>query len=296
MGRRKFLFSTVVASITAVFLSGCGSNTGPSGPQKPSVYDRVIQSGTIRASYAVYPPYSLKDPNTGKMSGLYVDALEEAARRLELKVQWTEEVGWGAIFEGLNSDRHDIFGAGIWRNATRSKVGDFSRPLIYNVIKVWGRPDEKRFSGDWSKINDPSVRIATLDGAVEDLIAKSDYPKATRVSVPQLAPWTDVLLNITSRKADVTFAEPSAVNLFLEKNPGTLKDLSPDKPVRVFANAYAFKLGEEKFKSMLDGALEEIINDGTLERIIAKYERHPGEFYRIARPYELPAMQAGARR
>jgi ABC-type amino acid transport substrate-binding protein len=292
MRRRQFVVRSIacVVAFVALILAGCASDWKPGTP-KPSVYDRVIQSGVIRASYANYPPYCIKDPNTGKMSGLYVDTLEEAARRLGLKVEWTEEVGWGAIFEGLNSDRHDIFGAGIWRNASRSKVGDFSRPLIYNVIKVWGRADEKRFR-DWSKINSHEVRISTLDGAIEDVIAKSDFPNAARTSVPQLSPWTDVLLNITSKKADVTFAEPAAVNLFLDKNPGALIDLAPDKPLRVFANAYAFKLGEEKFKAMLNGALDEIIYDGTLDKIIAKYERHPGEFYRVAKPYELPAGTA----
>ena len=198
----------------------------------------------------------------------------------------TEEVGWGAIFEGLNSDRHDVFGAGVWRNSTRGKVGDFSEPLFYNVIKVYGRADEDRFAslGD---INQPGVRISSVDGAIEDVIAKSDFPKAQQVSVSQLNPWSDVLLNITTNKADVTFAEPAAVNLFLDKNPGTLRDLLPAQPVRVFGNTYAFKLGEPAFKSMLNAALEEIRNDGTLENILKRYERFPGEYLRVANRYKL---------
>ena len=127
-----------------------------------------------------------------------------------------------------------------------------------------------------------------MDGAVEDVIASTDYPKAKKVSVPQLNPWSDVLLNISSGKADLTFAEPSAVNLYLEKNPGTIVELFPDKPIRVFANTYAFKLGEPKFKAMLDACLEEMLNDGTIERILKRYEKHPGEFYRAAKPYALP--------
>src|ERR1035438_8101680 len=117
-------------------------NTQRSSEQ--SVYDRVIKSGVIKASYANYPPYCIKDPNSGKLSGIFVETLDEAGRRLALKVDWVEEVGWGAIFEGLNSNRHDIFGAGIWQNSSRAKVGDFSRPLFFNVIKLWGRPNEKR--------------------------------------------------------------------------------------------------------------------------------------------------------
>jgi ABC-type amino acid transport substrate-binding protein len=184
-----------------------------------------------------------------------------------------------------------MFGAGLWQNSSRSKVAAFSQPLIYNPIMVWVRPNETRFNeSDFSILNSPQVRISAQDGAVEDLIAKSDYPNATKVSVPQLSPWTDVLLNITSKKADLTFAEPAAVNLFLDKNPGALKDIDPDMPVRVFANAYAFKLGEEKFKEMLNGALQEMVDDGTMEKIIRKYEHHPGEFYRDAKPYALPGV------
>ena len=257
---------------------------------KSSLYDRVIKSGVIRASYASYPPYCIKDPNTGKMSGTFVDILNEVGKRLDLKIEWTEDVGWGAIFEGLNSGRHDIFGAGIWQNSTRGKVADFSKPLFYNVIKLYGRPDETRFSANLDDLNNSHVKISTLDGAIEDIIAMSDYPAATRVSVPQLNPWTDVLLNITTKKADVTFAEPVAVNLFLEKNPGTLKELMPDKPLRIFANCYAFKLGEGEFKAMLNSALDEIYNDGTLDKILKKYEKQPGEFWRLAKLYEIPKM------
>ena len=260
--------------LAALLLAGCQSEES-----KESVYDRVQATGEIRASYAVYPPYSIQDANTGALSGVFVETLNEIGERLGLKIKWVEPVGWGEIFQGLNSNRHDIFGAGLWKNEERSKVGDFSTPLFCNPIKVYGRSNETRVKA-LTDINRPEIRISMQDGAAESHIAASDYPKAQQVSVTQLNPWTDVLLNIVSNKADVTFAEPSAVNLFLDKNPGQLRDLLPKEYVRLFANAYAFKLGEPKFKEMLNTALEEIRKDGTLEAIVRKYERRPGEFVR----------------
>lgn len=287
--RARFAVGVISILILAIIaFTGCGQAPTVQAQAKPSLYDRVIASGVIRASYANYPPYCIKDPNTGKLSGIFVEVLNEAGKRLGLKVEWVEEVGWGAIFEGLNSDRHDVFGAGIWRNSSRGKVGDFSRPLFFNVIKVYGKPGEKRYDDSLDSINSSEARISTMDGAVEDVIATTDYPNAKKVSVPQLNPWSDVLLNISSGKADLTFAEPSAVNLYLEKNPGTIAELFPNKPIRVFANTFAFKLGEPKFKAMLDSCLEEMLNDGTIERILKSYEKHPGEFYRVAKPYALP--------
>ena len=285
-------FFLALAVIAALTVSACNPSGTPT--TKQSVYDRVIASETIRASYANYPPYAIKDPNTGKLSGIFVDVLEEVGKRLGLKVSWVEEVGYGTIFEGLNSDREDIFGAGVWRNSTRGKVGDFSEPLFYNVINAYGRVDESRFA-NLDAVNNANVKISTQDGAIDDIIAKSDYPNAQRVSVSQLNPWSDVLLNIVSKKADLTFAEPAAINLYLDKNPGTLKNLAPDHPLRVFANAYAFKLGEPAFKSMINSALEEIANDGTLERILRKYEKHPGEFYRLAPLYVTPGINEATR-
>lgn len=288
LGRRHALTALAALAVVSTGLTTSACTNQPTQAAHESVYARVLKSGTIRASYADYPPYAIKDAKTGQLSGIYVDTLNEVGKRLNLKVKWAEEVGWGAIFESLNSNRVDIFGAGIWRNATRGKVGDFSSPLIYNVIKVYGRPDGKTFAST-DDINKPDVRIATLDGAIEDVIAKSDYPAAQKVSVPQLNPWSDVLLNITSKKADLTFAEPAAVNLYLEKNPGTLVELFPDQPIRVFANAYAFKLGEPEFKAMIDSAIQEMQSDGTIERIIRKYEKRPGEYLRVTPPYVLPA-------
>ncbi|MGD2085599.1 MAG: ABC transporter substrate-binding protein [Candidatus Aminicenantes bacterium] len=277
-------------SVFLIFQSACttGGDSATKTSREESLYDRVMRTGEIRASYADYPPYCIKDPKTRKLSGIMVEALNEAAKRLKLNVNWKEEVGWGTIFEGLKSNRYDVFGAGVWRNASRGKVSDFSRPMFYNVILLYGHPNETRFSENLEEINNPSVRISTQDGAMDDLIAKSDFPKAKRVSLPQLSQWTDVLLNITTGKADITFAEPGAVNLFLEKNPGTLKELLPDRPIRFFGTCFAFKLGEIEFKTMLDSALEEIINDGTFEKIIRKYEKHPGEVYRVAKPYQEP--------
>jgi ABC-type amino acid transport substrate-binding protein len=297
MDRRSFIGKGLIGVLLSAVLTaaGCRFNSG-SVTTTNSVYDRVTQSGTIRASYAVYPPYCIKDPNTGKMSGLFVDVLEEAGRRLGLKVEWTEEVGWGSIFEGLNANRDDVFGAGLWQNASRSKAAAFSNPIIFNPIMVWVRSGDTRFNEkDFESLNSPKVKISVQDGAVEDLISKSDYPLAARVSVPQLSPWTDVLLNITSRKADLTFAEPAAVDLFLDKNPGTLTDIDPENPIRVFPNAYAFKLGEVKLQEMLNGALDEMIDDGTMEKLIRKYEHHPGEFYRVAKPYAIPEKASGSK-
>jgi hypothetical protein len=72
-----------------------------------TVYDRVMKSQTIRCGYGLWSVYLHKDPNTGKMGGIYYDYMEALGKNLGLKIEWTEEVGWGDYIAGLKGDRFD---------------------------------------------------------------------------------------------------------------------------------------------------------------------------------------------
>ena len=268
-----------------LLVAGCGVKTATQS-QPGATQQKVLAAGKIRASYAIYEPLCMRGAD-GKLTGVGVEILEEVGKRLNVEIEWTEEVGWGAIFEGLQAGRHDVFGTGVWQNGSRGRVGLFSRPLFFNPIKAWGRPGETRYKRI-EDMNAAGVKISTQDGAMEDLIAQADFGKATQVSIPQLSPWSDVLMNITTSKADVTFAAPDAVHAFLENNPGTLAELFPDQPLRVFPTCFAFGPGSFGLRDMVDSALAEILNDGTVDRILRKYSKTEGSFYRVARPYQLP--------
>ncbi len=257
----------------------------PSKTDSSHILDTVLKKGEIRAGYLIYPPYFIKDTETGEFSGIFYDITELIGKKLDLKIEWTEEVGYADIFTGIDSGRYDVFASGIWPGATRAKAGYFSTPVFYSLIKAWGRTDDHRFDNNILAINSPNVRIATIDGAMEDIIAKADFEKAQKVSLPQLSPWVQNLLNITSGKADVTFAEPSTVHLFLKNNPGALREIAPNQPLRVFGNSIAIKRGEDEFKHLIDAAINEAVFSGEIDRILQKYESSPDEFPRPAIPY-----------
>lgn len=282
--------------LSVILLSGCSSLLKGKAPAKSlSLYDRVLTSGQIRCGYLVYPPYCLKDPNSGKLSGVFVEVMEALGQKLGLRIVWAEEVGYESIFAGLQADRYDVFASGLWPNAARGKVADFSKPIFFSSIKAYGRSHDSRFLNNLGAVNSQSVRIAVIDGAMEDFIARSDFAKAKRISLTQLSPFSQNLLNVATRKADITFAEPGIVNIFQRDNPSALQELAPGKPLRIFGNAFVFKLGEAKFKSMFDTALTELINDGTVERLVAKYEPAPGVFLRTALPYQVaPRLKEAA--
>lgn len=65
-----------------------------------SVSDRVVSNGEIRIGYIVYPPLLYKDAESGQLSGVSYEIVEAAAKKLNLKTNWVEEVGWGSALEG----------------------------------------------------------------------------------------------------------------------------------------------------------------------------------------------------
>jgi polar amino acid transport system substrate-binding protein len=287
MNNTKIVLLVVVvallASLVGVKMFSGSSTSGISGN---SVYNRVVSSGVIRACYVVYPPASIKDPNTGKLSGTFVETLNKVAENMGLKVDWNTEVGWGDMIQALNSDKCDIIGSPSWSNSTRGKSAEFSQPVYYSGANAYVQANDTRFDKDITVANNAIYKLATLDGEASQLIASQQFPKAQTLQMPQLTDVSQMLLSVADGKADMAFLESSVANQFIKNNPGKVKNITPLKPLVIYANVMLIKKGEFTFKSSIDNAILELLNNGYIDGVINKYEKeYPGGFYRVAVPY-----------
>ncbi len=251
--------------------------TKTKGVQQESVADQVLSRGSIRLGYVVYPPMLIKDPNTGKLSGISYDIVEQAAKNLGLRTEWTEEVGWGSMIEGLRTNRYDMIGTAIWPNASRAREATFSVPIMYSVVYPYARSDDFRFDRDLSKANKSNITLATTDGEMSSFIAKSDFPDAKTYALPQLSSVSELLVGLVGGKADLTFVEPAIANDFLKSHPGAIKRVG-EVPVRTFGNVFAVKRGEHELVSMWNTAITELIADGTVKRAVEHYHAQDSFF------------------
>src|SRR5207253_3108802 len=115
---------------------------------------------TLRAGYIVYPPYIIKDPKTGVLSGIFYDLTMKLAEQLGLKIEWIEEAGYGTIFTSLESGRYDVYAGGVWANSTRSKVGYLTAPAFYNAMFAYARTNDHRFDSSLDVVNNPNIKIS----------------------------------------------------------------------------------------------------------------------------------------
>ena len=261
-----------------------GSVTRSSG----STLATVLKNGEIRVGYVIYPPGMIKDANTGKLSGIFHDALEEAGRNLNLKINWVEEVSWGTMIEGLKAGRYDMVGSPVWPSAQRATQADFTMPITYSVISVYARANDARFDTSYDAINATGVRISVVDGELAQTIAQNQFPNAKVVSLPQLSDISQSLLNVSTGKADVAFVEPYIADAFLKSNPGSIKNVQPSNPLRVNGNSMIVGQDQAAFKALLNTALEEELNSGFIDGLVTKYQTSPNSFYPVAKPFTLP--------
>jgi len=246
-----------------------------------NVYDRVIRTGTLRCAYTPYSIGLMKDPNTGQLSGIYHDVIETLAANLNLKVEWGEEVGWGNQIEGLNAGRYDLICSPASLNSGRARAADFSIPLYYSPVHIWARKDDATVNADLKALDEPAIRISTLDGEQTSVFADQFFPHAKKVSLPQSSPFSDLMLQVTTGKADIVFAEPLTVQEFLKNNPGSLRQVTPnDAPLLVVPNIILLPRGQFEFKEMIDNGLREMFNSHLIDRIIDKYEKLPNSYIR----------------
>ncbi len=255
--------------------------------QRESIYDRVMRTKTIRCSYASYPPFTTKDPNSGQLSGVFYDLIEEMGRRWDLDIQWVEEVSYGNIPEGYATHRYDLFCSPIWPNALRSKTSMFSIPLYYSVITTWVRSNDNRFDTNLNTLNDPQYKIAVVDGDVTNAIAQASFPKAQHLPIALGADFYQQWQDVVSGKADAVFGELISAELFLKNNPGSLKNASPTHPIRVLPNTIMLPPNEQKFMNMINVLLFELQNEDFLQKTLAKHISNPSLLLPANYPYRM---------
>jgi len=237
-----------------------------------STYQRVLDSGVIRCGYVNWKPYYYKDPNTNVPAGINFDIMNEIAKTLDLKVEWTEEIGWGTIGEGFKTGRYDAVCTSMWPDAGKYKNLSLSVPFFYSAPTAYVRVDDKRFDGHAERINKPDTKIAVIDGALTYNLAKQAFPQAQLVALPQMVDNAEYLLTVETKKADIAIMDPDEIKTYMQSNPGKLRPVSNVAPARVLPHVMAFPANEPQFTAMMNAALQVLIDNGFMTEMRKKYE------------------------
>ena len=289
----KTLQALLTSALAAIIAVGAVYAIHPTTEQpgaKESVFDRVMRTGILRCGYLIYRPEVIKDPNTGELSGYVFDIVNEIGRQLNVKVEWTTEIGFGFqnIPEDFKLGRYDAVCSGFVESAAHARAALFSIPVDYAPEYAYVRTDDTRFDQSLDGINNPDIKIAQIDGEVTQAIAKEIFPLAGSYSLPETSDVSLALEAVATGKADVAISAVATANGYLEHNAGKLKIIRNHMVKAWIQPVMAFPHGEHDFKYVVDATIRGLEQNGFIEKTFRKYDPNLNSYLMIARPYQAP--------
>lgn len=255
--------------------------------KKETAFERVMKTHALRCSYISRAHHFTIDPAAKKISGLDYEVMEAIGKLTHLKIDWVEETGVGAFPELLSSGKVDAHCVTMWTNVARSTRVIATSPVLYTPVYAYVRADDDRFDNNIEALNQDDKIISVADSGTMKAIADASFPKAKQFALPGLSTEAELLLNVATRKADATFADELAVSDYNKNNPDKrLKRVAGVPALRTYAESFDVAMGEWALRELLTTAVNELQNNGTVERILTKYENTPGEIRRVVMPYE----------
>lgn len=246
------------------------------------VSDNVFQSRVLRCGYAIVAPQLTRDPNTGQLGGPIYDIANLIADTMGWTLEWTEEVPFTTALEGLYTGRYDVFCTPLFARPNFMTRADFVGPFHYVPVNVYVRPDDEGRFTTRTALNDPAVRVGMIDGTIPQFIARTDFPRATTVNLPEMSDYAENMLLLTTGKADVTFVDAGVASSFLKQHPGAIVPVTAIGPLRVYPVVFAIKKGETPLLNTLNDVVTYLHDNGQVRAILDKYDASEQLFMRQA--------------
>ncbi len=254
--------STPAAGSSAASASAAGS----SAAAEPEDAFTTVESGKLHmATNAAFPPYEMTDDNGG-FEGIDVEIATAIADKLGLELV-VDDMDFSSVINAVQGGKADIAMAGLTVNEERKQNVDFTASYATGVQVVIVPEDS-----DIATVDDLSNdKMIGTQEATTGYIYCSDTPENGGYGEDHVVAYTNgatAIQALLGGKVDAVVIDNEPAKAFVAANP-TLKILDTE----YVTEEYAIGISKEN-NALLDavnGALEELIADGTVQSIVDKY-------------------------
>jgi polar amino acid transport system substrate-binding protein len=268
--RKRLLLSGFLG--LALFAAACGQEEtaggggggGGGGGATPEPTFTTLQEGVLQAGSCLdYPPF--ESVEGGDEVGFDVDLVEAIAERLGLEVEWVR-ADFDTIFTAVAGNQFDMVAAASTITEEREQVVDFSDPY-YNsrqalVVNTAETPDIAS-TEDLGEGDTVGVQRGTTgkDWAEENLV-----PNGVQLTTFTNAP--DALRDLEAGNIVAVVADEPFVAEAIQGLQG-LEVVQPIDTDELYG--FAFSPENPELREAVNGALAELIEDGTYQQIFEQY-------------------------
>lgn len=264
---KKFASLLAALLLTTTVLAGCGSSStssaGTTGSAASAASTATGNSTLIMATNAFFEPYEYYEGE--KIVGIDAEIGEAIAKKLGMEFK-ISDMDFDSIIPALQSGKATIGMAGMTVTEDRKKNVDFTQSYATG-IQVVIVPETSNIA----TIDDlTGKKIGVQQGTTGDLYC-SDTPENGGFgedAVTRYNKGSDAIIALTSGKVDCVVIDNEPAKAFVKANSG-LKILDTEYANEDYAIAMA--KGNDELLKKIDGALAELIADGTVKSIVNKY-------------------------
>lgn len=270
MKKLSFLFILILS--TVLLMAACGGKEKNDTDEmqqegnKPTeknneLLTKIEKEGKLLVgTEGTYPPFTFHDEN-GKLTGFDVEIATEVAKRLGVEAEFLE-TQWDAMFAGLDAKRFDMVANQVGIKPEREEKYAFSRPYITSTAVLVAHEENSEIKS-----------FADLKGKKAAQSMTSNYAEMARENNAEIIGvdgFNQAIELILSKRADVTINENLS---FLD-----FKKAKPDAKVKIIAESdnasksgLMFRKDSDTLVESVDAALEDMIADGTYDKISLKW-------------------------
>ena len=188
----------------------------PTLAQTKSHLQTVLERGTLRVgTTGDFNPMSVRDTATNAYKGFDIEAMEQLAKDLGVKVEWVS-TEWATLVAGLAADRYDIFAGGSSLNMARAKTVAFTDPYLEaGTVPLVLNKNAAKFK-NWADVNKKGTTVAVLLGTVFEEQARAHFPAATVKAIEKPANGYQEVL---AGRADVTITSNIEAATLVQTHP-----------------------------------------------------------------------------
>lgn len=218
------------------------------------------------ATASTYPPYEFIN-EAGKLDGFDRDLMEEIGRRIGEEIVWQDTGHYDMVIPSLVTGRSDVIAAGMSATPIRAKRVLFTVPYVPTAavfVSAAGReidtPDDLR-----------GLRGAVPVGTTQDMFL-TPRAAAGGFTVKTFSKIEECALDIVTGRSDFTLMDVPVAEKILEL-PAFKGKLTRGKPFKLTGagKALAVRLDDTALKGRLDGAIEAMEADGSLDALRDKW-------------------------
>ncbi len=265
-------FAAMFLAAAMVFtMAGC-SNSGDEADTSANKEEKTQEaSGNefIVGFDAEYPPYGYKDDD-GEYVGFDLDLAQEVCKRNNWDLV-KQPIDWDSKDMELSSGSIDC----IWNGFTMTGREDkytWSDPYVDNSIVVVVAED----SGIEKK-EDLAGKVVAVQADSSGLAALTDEEDneenlelaASFADLQQVADYNTAFMNLEAGSVDAIVVDIGVADYQLESREGFV--MLEDK-IRTEQYAVGFKLGNEELRDQVQATLDEMVEDGTFDKIAEEWD------------------------